>query len=63
MGATAPSEIDLAPWVTDAAVDGLKFSECLPFSMAKDVVARRLADPVSVAQAIAERVTAWHNVA
>jgi ATP-dependent Lhr-like helicase len=62
LAGTAPDEIDLAPWVTDEAIDGLKFSECLPLSMAKDVVARRLADPVSVAQAVAERLTAWHNV-
>ena len=50
---------DLAPWITAEAVDGLKFSDCLPPALATEVVARRLTDPASVAEARQERVTGW----
>jgi ATP-dependent Lhr-like helicase len=56
-----PDEIDLAPWITREAVEGLKFSECLPPDMAVDVIRRRLQDPESVARALCERVIGWSN--
>jgi ATP-dependent Lhr-like helicase len=52
---------DLAPWVTDEAVDGLKFSDCLPRSLATTVLARRLADPASTARALGERIAGWRD--
>jgi ATP-dependent helicase Lhr and Lhr-like helicase len=53
--------IDLTPWVTAEAVDGLKFSECLPRSLATKVVTRRLADPESTARALGERLVGWRD--
>lgn len=50
---------DLAPWITAEAVDGLKFSDCLPPALAVEVVARRLIDPPSVEEARQEQVTGW----
>jgi ATP-dependent Lhr-like helicase len=44
-------QIVLAPWITSEAIDGLKFSECLPRQRAVELVARRLADPDAVATA------------
>ena len=52
--------IDLAPWVTSEAVDGLKFSECLPRRLAVEVVTRRLADAPSTAHALGEPVVGWY---
>jgi ATP-dependent Lhr-like helicase len=59
-GATEAS-IDLTQWVTAEAVDGLKFSECLPPSLATEVVTRRLADPESTAHALGERLVGWRD--
>ena len=42
------AELALAPWITDEAIDGLKFAECLPRLHATELVARRLADLTSV---------------
>ena len=42
------SDLVLAPWIAAEAIDGLKFSECLPPSRALEVVARRLQDAPSV---------------
>jgi ATP-dependent Lhr-like helicase len=53
---TDPAELVLAPWITAEAVDGLKFSECLPRQRAIELVARRLADPASVAAVREERL-------
>jgi ATP-dependent Lhr-like helicase len=50
-----PSE-ELLPEVVDEALDGLKFSACLPPALARRVVSRRLADPEAVAACLAERV-------
>lgn len=47
--------------VTPDAVKGLKFSECLPETLAERVVAQRIADDVSVALARREPVAAWHD--
>ncbi len=53
--------IDLTPWLTAEAVDGLKFSECLPPSLATKVITRRLADPESTARALRERLVGWRD--
>jgi ATP-dependent Lhr-like helicase len=57
----AEAPIDLIPWVTTEAVDGLKFSECLPPSLATEVVAHRLTDPESTTRALGERVVGWRD--
>jgi ATP-dependent Lhr-like helicase len=56
-----PGSIDLAPWITAEAVEGLKFAECLPKAMAREVIARRLADPLSVTEALSEKVRGWRD--
>jgi len=53
--------IDLTPGVTAEAVDGLKFSDCLPRSLATDVVARRLADHESATQTLREPLARWRD--
>jgi ATP-dependent Lhr-like helicase len=57
----AEAPIDLIPWVTTEAVDGLKFSDCLPPSLATEVVAHRLTDPESTTRALGERVVGWRD--
>jgi hypothetical protein len=57
----AEAPIDLAPWVTTEAVDGLKFSECLPPRLATEVVAHRLIDPESTTRALGERLVGWRD--
>jgi ATP-dependent Lhr-like helicase len=57
----AEAPIDLIPWVTTEAVDGLKFSECLPPSLAIEVVAHRLTDPESTTRALGERLVGWRD--
>ncbi len=52
-------EIDLAPWVAAEAVEGLKFSICLPRALALQVVTRRLDDRSSVLLAMDERLIGW----
>lgn len=56
----SPADTDIAPWVTDEAIDGLKFSQCLPRTLATEVIARRLDDPQSVATTLEERMITWH---
>jgi ATP-dependent Lhr-like helicase len=51
-----PTELALAPWITDDAIDGLKFAECLPHERATALVASRLADPDSVKIVQTERL-------
>ena len=48
---------DISPWVVQEAVEGLKFSECLPSELALEVVTHRLTDPESVSQAVAEKLS------
>lgn len=55
-----PEQLVLAPWITSEAIDGLKFSECLPRHRAVKLVARRLADPAAVAIARGEQLNAAH---
>jgi ATP-dependent Lhr-like helicase len=57
-GATAHA-LELAPWILTEAVDGLKFSDCLPKDLAFAVVARRLEDAPSTEQALRERIAGW----
>jgi len=57
--AAVPDRIDLAPWVTAEAIDGLKFAQCLPATLARQVVTSRLADPASLRAALHERVTGF----
>lgn len=51
-----PADLVLAPWITAAAIDGLKFAECLPLERAVELVALRLADPHSVATVRSEQL-------
>jgi ATP-dependent Lhr-like helicase len=53
--------IDLTSWVTDEAIDGLKFSECLPRNLATEVITRRLADPDSTARVLREHLSGWRD--
>ena len=53
--------IDLTPWLTTEAIDGLKFSDCLPTGLATEVITRRLADPQSTARTLGERLVGWRD--
>lgn len=53
------ANLDLAPWVAAEAVEGLKFSECLPKELAEQVVTHRLMDIESVNQTLIENLSAW----
>ncbi len=33
-----PAQIDLAPWIAAEAIEGLKFAECLPVALAREVL-------------------------
>jgi len=57
--AAVPEQIDLAPWVTADAIDGLKFAQCLPSALARQVVTARLADSVSLHTALEEQVAGF----
>lgn len=45
----------MAPPVSESAVEGLKFSECLPAELAVRVVQTRLTDVVGTAAALGRR--------
>jgi ATP-dependent Lhr-like helicase len=47
--------------VSDKAVSGLKFSDCLPRHLAIKVLAERLRDTDSTNRAVGERLTAWRT--
>ena len=49
-------QLALAPWITNEAIDGLKFSECIPRQRAVELVARRLADPAAVSIVCREQI-------
>ncbi len=57
----SPAQIDLAPWIAAEAIEGLKFAQCLPVALAREVVARRLADAESVGEALAEPVVGFRG--
>lgn len=61
LGSVTVEGIDLAPWIPEEAIRGLKFSDCLPRELAIHVVAHRLADRDSTAVALRERVTGWRE--
>jgi ATP-dependent Lhr-like helicase len=52
---------EIRPAVSEESVSGLKFSDCLPPSVAKCVLAARLADPRAM-EALAERSAASDGV-
>lgn len=56
-----PSALVLAPWITAEALDGLKFSECLPRARATELVVSRLSDIASVALARTERLSSFRG--
>jgi ATP-dependent helicase Lhr and Lhr-like helicase len=56
-----PESVNLSPWVSAEAIDGLKFSDCLPRSLAVEVVTRRLGDPESTARALGEHTVEWSD--
>ena len=58
-----PVTLDLAPWVAAEAVEGLKFSECLPKELAEQVVTHRLADVESMSRTVSETLSAWTETA
>ncbi|HEX4862496.1 MAG TPA: DEAD/DEAH box helicase [Acidimicrobiales bacterium] len=55
----SPNDIDLRSGLALEAVKELKFSECLPPSLALDVVARRLRDEPGTTRVLQEPVTVW----
>jgi len=61
MARASEERFDIAPWVVADAIEGLKFAECLPDELARRVITRRLADPVSVRAAFAEVLTGWRG--
>lgn len=48
------NELSLVDWVSDEAVEQLKFSDCLPDALALRAVTERLRDDASVQQALSE---------
>ncbi len=50
------AQLALAPWITNEAIEGLKFAECLPLQRAIELVTRRLADPDAVGVVRNERL-------
>ncbi len=51
----------VAPWIAAEALEGLKFSDCLPNALAIQMITQRLVDPDSTSAALNERVTAWRQ--
>lgn len=47
---------EMRPVVDEAAIDGLKFSECLPIDLATEMLERRLQDQVSTRRVLEEQV-------
>lgn len=47
---------DMRPTVDEAAIDGLKFSECLPVELAVEMLERRLQDPDATRRILEQRV-------
>lgn len=47
---------EMYPFVDEAAVDGLKFSECLPLEFATDMLERRLQDPDATRRVLQQNV-------
>jgi ATP-dependent Lhr-like helicase len=51
----------MAPPVSDSAIEGLKFSECLPPDLAMRVVQTRLSDVVGTAATLGRRTRLVSN--
>lgn len=47
---------DLRPVVDDRAIEGLKFSECLPFDLAREMLEARLQDASAVRETLAQKL-------
>lgn len=47
---------DLRPVVDDRAIEGLKFSECLPFDLAREMLEARLQDAFAVRETLAHKL-------
>jgi ATP-dependent Lhr-like helicase len=54
------SATELAPWVVSEAVDGLKFSECLPRHRAEQLVSGRLTDAAGASAVCSEPIDVAH---
>ena len=46
----------MRPTVDEAAIEGLKFSECLPLDLATEMLERRLQDQESTRRVLEEQV-------
>ena len=46
---------EMIPLIDEAAIEGLKFSECLPLNFALDMLRARLQDPAAVRHALRRR--------
>ena len=46
----------MRPAVDEAAIDGLKFSDCLPIELATEMLERRLQDPEATRRTLKEHV-------
>jgi ATP-dependent helicase Lhr and Lhr-like helicase len=58
IGAIRQQNVDeMRPAVDEAAVDGLKFSECLPIDLATEMLERRLQEPEATRQVLEEHVS------
>jgi ATP-dependent Lhr-like helicase len=61
MAGASATAVDPQEMVLKEAVRGLKFSECLPESLAVRVVASRLTDETSRRQTLNEKLTGWRS--
>lgn len=55
-----PDEVTLAEWVSEDAVDNLKFVDCTPRPLAVAEVEARLRDDRTVAEVLTEPMTSTH---
>jgi len=46
----------MRPAVDEAAIDGLKFSECLPIELAMEMLERRFQEPDAIRRILEEHV-------
>jgi len=57
IGAIRQQDVDgMRPAIDEAAIDGLKFSECLPIELATEMLERRLQDPDAIRRVLEEYV-------
>lgn len=60
-GADWPGDVTVADWVSDDAIENLKFADCLPRPLAVAEVEARLRDDRTVAMVLAEPVLTFHR--